>query len=167
MNVYDASLTVGSGGLTPNVWYATSTYFRYYGQLRAYRNSTDYTGSIFVPLTTPLTSSSWSGNSFSTKAKTLIDLSAVFGAPAGIKAALFVVAIRDSASAANDTWIVLGATNTAGLGMNVDCSGLANDRFERNTIVVPCNANGDVYYQISASGASTLDVYLQIHGYWI
>jgi len=32
---------------------------------------------------------------------------------------------------------------------------------------VPCNADGDIYYQISASGASTFDVWIQIWGYYI
>ncbi|MDD4465707.1 MAG: hypothetical protein PHY25_03390, partial [Dehalococcoidales bacterium] len=58
-----------------------------------------------VFLTTPLTSTSWDGDAFSTTSKTLIDLSTVFGAPAGIKAVLCNVAIKDSASAANDCFL--------------------------------------------------------------
>ena len=34
-------------------------------------------------------------------------------------------------------------------------------------MVVPCDANGDVYYQIVASGTGTMDVHLQIWGYWL
>ena len=121
----------------------------------------------FYPLRTPLTSASWDGDSFSTTAKTLIDLSAVFGAPAGIKAALFTLSIRDSGSAASDTYIVLSSNDTAGSGPKFGCGGLANDAFARGDLTVPCNADGDVYYQIVASGASTMDIYMVIFGYWI
>jgi len=40
---------------------------------------------------TPLTSTAWDGgDAFSTTAKTLIDLSAVFGVPAGVKAGYYI-----------------------------------------------------------------------------
>jgi len=117
-----------------------------------------------VWLDSPLTSASWDGDSYSTTAKTLIDLSAVFGAPAGIKAALFFVGIRDSGSNGTDCWLILGPTNVAGSGLTADCH-TVNDRWKRNCLEVPCNADGDVYYQINASGAGTMDVYLQIWAY--
>lgn len=121
-----------------------------------------------VFLTTPLTSTSWDGDAYSTTAKTLIDLSAVFGAPAGIKAVLFFVAVRDEAAqgAGGSYYIILGPTNAALTGMAVNCIDL-NDSYNRGCLVVPCDANGDVYYQIAASGAGTLDVILQIWGYWV
>ena len=34
-------------------------------------------------------------------------------------------------------------------------------------MVVPCDANGDVYYLIAASGANTAAISLQIWGYWL
>ena len=121
----------------------------------------------FVQLTTPLTSTSWDGDAYSTTGKTLIDLSAVFGAPAGIKAILANLAVRDSGSAGNECWLILSPNNTPSSGPWFDCSGLANDFFDRGTIIVPCDTNGDIYYQIQASGAGTMDVYLQIWGYWL
>ena len=33
--------------------------------------------------------------------------------------------------------------------------------------IVPCDANGDIYYQIAASGTGTMDVNIQIWGYWM
>ena len=117
-------------------------------------------------LTTPLISTSWDGDSFSTTAKTKIDLSSVFGAPAGIKAALFNVALRDSGSAANECLISLSPSSGAG-GLSARCSGIANDKFVNACLIVPCDANGDVYYDIAASGTGTMDVYLQIYGYWL
>jgi len=139
----------------------------YTGSLKSYKNSTEYAGYIFVPLAAPLTSTSWDGDARSTTSKTLIDLSAVFGAPAGIKAVALKVMTRDSGSAANETYMVLGPTNTANLGIEVGCAGLANDKWSRDFVIVPCDANGDIYYQIIASGTSTFDVTLEIWGYYI
>lgn len=117
-------------------------------------------------LDSPLTSTAWDGDSYSSTPKTLIDLSAVFGVPAGVRAVYVRVAIRDSGSAANDTSFTLGPTNAAGaVGMTVRCSGLANDAYTNANFIVPCDSNGDVYYNIVASGASTMDVSIQIWGW--
>ena len=132
--------------------------------------SGNYATTQFVGLGTTarpiLTSTSWDGDSFSTTGKTLIDLSAVFGAPAGIKAALFRVAIRDEASETGDYVLILSPENGGGTGIQINC-GYVNDRYNRGVLTVPCDANGDVYYQVAASGAGTMDVILQIWGYWI
>lgn len=120
----------------------------------------------FVPLKAALTSTSWDGDGYSTTGKTLIDLSAVFGAPAGIKAALFRVAIRDSDGADGDYTFVLSPEAGGGTGPAVNCIP-AYDRYNRVMLTVPCNADGDVYYQVVASGSGTMDVILQIWGYWI
>jgi hypothetical protein len=126
-------------------------------------------GPRFVPLAVPLTSASWNGNAYSSAAKTLIDLSAVFAAPANVKAVMVQIFIRDSGSAAagNDNHIALDATNTADRGPMLSCAGLTNDCWARGMLVVPCDANGDIYYQTYASGAGTLDVYLMIWGYFL
>lgn len=118
-------------------------------------------------LTTPLTSTSWDGDAFSTVAKTLIDLSTVFGVPAGVKAVLVTTAIRDSGSAAGDCTFTLSPNDGSLNGPKIGCSGLANDAFAYSTFIVPCDSNGDIYYQIVASGSGTMDVYLQIWGYWL
>lgn len=115
-------------------------------------------------LTAPLTSTSWDGDAYSTTAKTKIDLSAVFGAPANIKSVLLYISCRDSGSAANDTFLVLSPNDTANSGMVVSPYPV-NDRSGRFCVNVPCDANGDIYYQISASGAGTFDVNIQIWGY--
>lgn len=117
-------------------------------------------------LTTPLTSTSWDGDSFSTTAKTLIDLSSVFGAPAGIKAALFTISLRDSASQTNDCYFYIGATDVQFEGAGISCTYI-NDRWNRGTLLAPCDANGDVYYELNASGSGTMDIYLGIIGYWL
>lgn len=121
----------------------------------------------FIPLTAPLTSASFNGDSFSTTSKTKIDLSSVFGAPAGIKAVTIVTAIRDSGSLTNECWMCLGPTNATNEGPKIGCSGLANDFYSYETFNVPCDSNGDIYYQILASGTGTMDVWLEIWGYWL
>lgn len=118
-----------------------------------------------VMLSAPLTSTSWDGDSYSDTAKTLIDLSAVFGAPAGIQAVLLYVYVQDSGSASNDTYLILSPNDTASQG--IYCSPLTvNDRKGRYCLVVPCSTDGDIYYQVEASGAGTFDVGIQIWGYW-
>ena len=119
-------------------------------------------------LTTHLTSTAWDGDSYSTTPKTKIDLSAVFGAPAGVKAVLVAVSIRDSASSSNDTWFLLSPNDTANSGaMECYLMGKPNDQYDVSSGICPCDANGDVYYQIKASGTDTMDCWLEIWGYWL
>jgi hypothetical protein len=119
----------------------------------------------WVFLTSPLTSTSWDGDSYSTTAKTLIDMSAVFGVPAGVQAVLVFVGIKDSGSSANDVYLVLSPNNTAGSGAVIRAEGLPNDSDTNQMIIVPCNSDGDLYYQIAASGAGTMDIFIQVWGY--
>ena len=121
-----------------------------------------------VFLTAQLTSTSWDGDARSTTAKTLIDLSSVFGAPAGVKAVIVNAAVRDSGSAAAaDALLCLGPNNSSLAGTKISCAGLPNDVWAYGSFTVPCNSNGDIYYQIVASGSGTMDVYLEIWGWWL
>ncbi|MDO8683474.1 MAG: hypothetical protein Q7N50_08335 [Armatimonadota bacterium] len=127
-----------------------------------------FVGYVFVPLTSPLTSTSWDGDSFSTTAPTLIDLSAVFGVPAGVKAVYLSVVINDSGSAATADVNISFYPASGGIFAHVVyCGGIANDAMAAAQGIVPCDANGDVYYSITASGVGTLDVRIRIFGYWI
>jgi len=122
----------------------------------------------FYPLTAQLTSTSWDGDARSTTAKTLIDLSSVFEAPAGVKAVIVNAAVRDSGSAAAaDALLCLGPNNSSLAGPKISCAGLPNDVWAYGSFTVPCDSNGDIYYQIVASGSGTMDVYLEIWGYWL
>ena len=169
----DSSITLSADSITLdnlNVGTATGAGtgdVAFSGDLQSYKNSTLYTGYAFVPLTTPLTSTSWDGDAYSTTAKTLIDLSAVFGAPAGVKAILVYTGVRDSGSSASDCRLVLSPNDTDGIGLQTGAAGQTNDMWSRDVLIVPCDANGDIYYQIVATGASTMDVYIQIWGYYL
>ena len=128
-------------------------------------DSTDFGRPVF--LTTPLTSTSWGGDARSTTAKTKIDLSDVFGVPAGVKAVLINIGIRDSNSLTGDPYIVLSPNSTSLSGFMHRIKGLPNDYPYYHQVVVPCNSDGDIYYQIAATGTDTMDVYLEIWGYWL
>jgi len=131
-----------------------------------------YTGSqqpISAPvvLQSPLTSTAWDGDARSTTAKTLIDLSAVFGVPANVKAVLAYVRVRDSSSSNGDRWLLLSPNNTAGSGIEFSTERVTNDVWIAKQATIPCNNDGDIYFQCAASGASTLDVVLEIWGYYL
>ena len=122
---------------------------------------------VFVPLSTPLTSTSWDGDSFSTTAKTKIDLSAVFGVPAGVKAVMVKIALRDSGSAATSCIFQLsGVSSGTNYSLTAQASPI-NDRYAYFNGIVPCDANGDIYYMATASDSGTMDIYLEIWGYWL
>ena len=107
-------------------------------------------------LTASLTSTSWDGDSKTAANNGTIDLSAVFGVPAGVKAVL----VRLSAQSSS-------VGNVAQLGPS---SGQNNAVFARTQVtnvysdsfgLVPCDANGDVYFTC----VGTCNVNIQIWGY--
>jgi len=130
-------------------------------------NSTDFGRPVF--LVTPLTSTAWDGDSRSSTGRTLIDLSAVFGVPAGVKAVIAGISLRDSGSAASQTgcYFILSPNANDYEGIYIYCAGLANDAWTHVNNIVPCNVNGDIYFQINASGSLTAEIHLQIWGYWL
>lgn len=116
-------------------------------------------------------SSSYDGDAFSTQAKTLVDVSATFvhrktfaAWPYTARALYCEISLRDSGAGSTDTYIVVSDTSTANWGLTVRCPP-ANDRYASHQAWVPCDANGDFYLQIVASGASTLDLFIRICGY--
>ena len=123
---------------------------------------------VFVPLTTPLKSTAWDGDAFSTTAKTLIDLSEVFGVPAGVKGIFVRLVARDSGSSAGFCQLALSPNATAdSVAIQAYLQGVPNDVYVSVNGIVPCDTNGDIYYQIAASGTDTMDVFLEIWGYWL
>jgi hypothetical protein len=116
----------------------------------------------------PLTSTSFDGDPFSTATKTLVDLSSTHGVPANIKGAIFRVICRDAASTGATYWFGLSPNNTSNsLAGAARADRAVNDSVGENTFPCPCDANGDVYYQCAASGSGTLDVWVEIWGYWL
>ncbi len=118
--------------------------------------------------TTQMASTSWDGDSFSTTAKTLIDLSSVFGVPAGVNAVLVRTLVRDAGSVGNiNVFLALSPNDIAISGPHWNRpAGLPNDYWSEALGICPCDINGDIYYQIDASGTDTMDVYMEIWGYY-
>lgn len=154
-------ISVGDTSIDPGVGIVGYT-----GNLRAVRGGSSYIGYIYVPLQEELTSVSWDGDSFSTVGKTVIDLSSVFGVPPGVKGVDVSVSVRDSDSANGDYYMFLSPRNTSGTGKVAKASEISDRRAEYS-FIVPCDDNGDIYYQIVASGSNTFDVWLKIWGYFI
>ena len=129
------------------------------GNYQTYKNSTTYTGYLFVPLTTPLTSTSWDGDTKTTADRAIVDLSAVFGVPAGVKAVLMT--IQTQADAVND-YIRFGPSSTYNytLACRTQVAGVIN----QITGFVPCDSNGDVYCYPSGTVEG---VWVWIWGYWL
>ena len=120
----------------------------------------------FYPLTTPLTSTSWDGDSFSSSGPTVIDTSVVFGAPAGIKAAAVRLTARDSVTfGTGGLYLSLGPSTSYYYA--VSCYPFGGDINNTASGIVPCDASGDFYYKIIASGSGTLDAWIEIWGYWL
>ena len=118
----------------------------------------------WVYLATPLTSTSWDGDAYSTESATAIDLSAVFSVPAGVKAVLVRLACRDSASLGT-TGLSVSIGPSATYFYNVSTIAIGGDVVASQTAICKCDANGDIYRRMVASGAGTMDIWLEILGY--
>ena len=127
--------------------------------------------STFLPetfLTTPLTSTNWDGDAKSDAGPTKLDMSAVFtGYPTTpVKAVLLRIAARDSASIGTDgLYFSVGPSATYYYALQANPPGA--DVLSSNTGICPCDANGDIYCKISASGSGTCDCWLEVWGYWV
>lgn len=117
-------------------------------------------------LTTPLTSTSWDGDARSTTTATKIDMSSVFsGYPtSAVKAVMVRLACRDSA-ALGTTGLSISIGPSATYYNNVSTIAIGGDVISSQTAWCACDANGDIYFRVVASGSSTLDAWLEVWGY--
>ena len=115
-------------------------------------------GITFVPLTTLATSTDWDGDA-KDGADGIIDLSAAFGLPAGIKA---VAAIISAYSATTNHGFALGPSSTQkyAIQARTQVSNVLSDVAG----IVPCDANGDIYFSQQAALGG---VWITITGYWL
>jgi len=119
-----------------------------------------------VFLSTPLSSTSWDGDLYSTTDVTLLDLSAVFEVPAGVKAVMLRITAKDSAAwGTTGLRFALGPSST--YYNNVTAYPAGGSVYSASTGIVICNADGDIYYKIEASGENTMSCYMQVWGYWL
>ena len=117
-------------------------------------------------LTTPLTSTSWDGDARSTTTATKIDMSSVFsGYPTDkVKAVLVRLACRDSATLGT-TGLSISVGPSATYYNNVSTIAIGGDVVSSQTAWCSCDAAGDIYFRVVASGSSTLDAWLEVWGY--
>jgi hypothetical protein len=114
---------------------------------------------VFVPLTTPLTSIDWDGDTKGAGDRATVDLSTVFGVPAGVKAVM--MSIQTTGDAAND-YIRFGPNSTYNYVLT--CRTTVAGVIAHASGIVPCDANGDVYCYPSGT---VENVYVWIWGYWL
>lgn len=117
-------------------------------------------------LTTPLTSTSWDGDARSTTTATKIDMSSVFsGYPTdAVKAVMVRLACRDSATLGT-TGLSIGIGPSATYYYNVSTFAIGGDVISSQTAWCACDAAGDIYFRVVASGTKTLDAWLEVWGY--
>lgn len=120
-------------------------------------DSTDFGRPVF--LTTPLTSTSWDGDTKGEGDRAIVDLSTVFGVPAGVKAVM--MSIQTQGDAAND-YIRFGPDS--GNSFTLVCRTQVAGQIMHASGIVPCDANGDVYCHASGPVEG---VWVWIWGYWL
>lgn len=114
---------------------------------------------VYVPLTTPNTSTSWDGDAKNgTTDNAVIDLSSVFNVPEGVKAVNVRLFFRD------ETVGVQAGLRPASSGSlsAAQYTSVANQNMELFG-TIPCDANGDVYFY---SNGELDSVNIQIWGYY-
>ena len=120
-------------------------------------------------LSSPLTNTTFDGDSFSTvAANTKIENTSWSSTiPANAKALILRIDAADSDSANSNSWFgVYNASGATALQLVARCYGLPNDARGTAHGVVACT-DGYIWYQCLASGASTLDVWMWCLGYYL
>lgn len=142
----------------------------YNGDLKPTRSSTEYTGYSLVPLSTPIAHNSFNGDSYSdvTSNTKIENTSWATTIPSDAKALLIYGWCRDSGSAATAGLYValFSSSGASNASFAISPSGKANDDYAFGMGVVPCT-DGDIWYQVEASGTSTMDIWLLVWGYFI
>jgi len=155
---YDARI-LASGG-TSSIGGATLTYYaashNFDGQIKD-ESGNNYGRPVF--LTTPLTSTSWDGDTKTSADRAIVDLSAVFGVPDGVKAVLMTIQTQADAV---DEYIRFGPNSTYNYALT--CRTTVAGQIAHATGVVPCDSNGDVYCYPSGTVEG---VWVWIWGYWL
>ena len=112
-----------------------------------------------VFLQVPLTSTAWDGDAKTTGNNGIIDLSAVFGVPAGVKAIIVLMKFNDETA---NVQVGLGPSSTHNDMVSGDTI-IANQE-KHVTGTVTCDANGDVYWGCSDEIDNCT---IKIYGYYV
>ena len=117
----------------------------------------------------PLTNTDFDGDSFSDVAvhTKIENTSWSTTIPSDAKALILRAVCRDSGSAGTNglyLWLYPASASTSPC-FSVYLNGIPNDQSQSETAIVPCT-NGDIWYRVNASAASTFDIWLYCWGYW-
>jgi hypothetical protein len=139
--------------------------FVHAGGLTSGANSTSYYGLPYHTLSTYLTSGSWEART-GTLAATKQDLSALFGAPAGIYGVVLRLILKTSATHPNTaTYFQVGpGSSSSGYGHGA-LYGHGSSMYNDNCVTVGCDSGGDIWANIG--GTATVTTYMRILGYFI
>jgi hypothetical protein len=99
-------------------------------------------------------------NGWSSQAIALLNLEADSNGkiPKGAKTVTATTLVSDSGSAATSSYLSAGQDSTMGYAQFQNTiGGIADGKWFGNEGVIPCDANGDIYTSILASGANTFD----------
>ena len=77
------------------------------------------------------------------------------------------IAIRDSGSASHESYIELQSTSAGGTYGSWTCPSVDDWWGRFGGITFNCDTNGDIWWTANASGASTLDIKINVNGYWL
>lgn len=116
-------------------------------------------GPGLVFLTTQLTSTAWDNDAKTSANNGIIDLSAVFGVPAGVKAVLCGLVVYSTTGGIS---IVIKPDSGASSAPPLSATTVAST-FVGDSGWVPCDTNGDVYF--SSSSGTSAQVWIEIWGY--
>jgi hypothetical protein len=109
---------------------------------------------------TALTNSSWDGDTKNLSDDGTLDLSSLFSVPAGVKAVLVLLTVKDNA-AGDIRYVALGPSSG---NYSMVTRVMNSDVYNTTQGVVPCDANGDIY--VKMSGDNIDYVHLSIWGYY-
>jgi len=78
--------------------------------------------------------------------------------PKGAKAVCVMASVKDSGSSGATTWFLLKGIAESNNGVYIELTGVPNGYWRRASGWQPCDNEGDIKYQINASGSGTFDV---------
>jgi hypothetical protein len=149
-------LYVGGTGTAPG-----DNNVEYEGDLRKLQDGSLRTGYIFVPLTTPKTSTDWDGDVKNTGTYDIDSSASPWSLPAGVKA--IVIRLAANWGAANSGYYA--ALRPNGQTEFTSVVKAYFNGYVEMTAVVPVDSNGD--FEVVIGGANTTGVYLQLWGYYV
>lgn len=118
-----------------------------------------------VRLNPPATSTSWDADAKDVDNNGIIDLSTVFSLPAGIKGVFAKLSAKNTSAAGK--YSSLGADSTNAYALVVTPLSTADIYISNGPALVPCDANGDIYFKTDAAHGAENTVAIQIYGYLI